>query len=227
MSACVVCKKSLNQEASVSIHCIDCTNSMSKSNTDSMETIRNKIKKENLIIKIFTAIGAVGGIVFGVIYGLNSEEGISIFFLAAVIGIWCLSGIGTGLGYLISGFTSIGYKRWGFGLFFPVIGFFLGIFLFLFCILRRNYWIKKFNEIIASENTAITEFDGYIQGKKIDTSDLYGKLYIIGRNFEIIQNFENTSSGIPLNHLKELYPAEAKFAKEKIAEYMSNRKNDL
>jgi hypothetical protein len=201
MAECKVCEKELTQEAGeIGSWCIDCIGKMSETNTGNMEAKRDSIKREMLIIMIFAAIGAVGGIFFG----------ISANFIFG--GIWILSGLGAGLGYFICGFVfdmkmemATG-KPFGEalkevlrgGILFLILGLFGGIAFILFLILRRIKWMKKLNAITASEDAAIAELKEYTLGKDINKADLSRKVSIIADNFEL------ANDGVSLKDLKQL-----------------------
>lgn len=210
MAECKECKKALNREASeIGSWCIECIKNMSDTNTGNMEAKRDSLKKEKLIIMIFAAIGAVGGIIFGVVLGGHGVAET----IGTIIGVvWGLGGVGAGLGYFICGFA-FGFKMaraegksfgealkqvlLG-GIFFLVLGLFGGVIFFLVIILRRNKWIKKFDVIIASEDAAIAELEGYTLGKDINIADLSRKISIIADNFEL------ANDGVSINDLKQL-----------------------
>ena len=209
MAGCNACGKELNKEANeIGSWCIDCIKNMSDTNTGNMEAKRDSVKKEKLLIMIFAAIGAVGGIIFGALMGYGAAEKVG----SIIGGIWGLGGLGTGLGYFICGFV-FGFKMaraegktfgealkevlLG-GLFFIILGVFGGAIFFLILVLRRNKWIKKFDTIIASENAAIAELEGYTLGKETNMSDLSRKVRIIADNFEL------ANDGVSLNDLKAL-----------------------
>jgi len=213
MANCKVCEKELNREASeIGSWCIDCIKDMSDTSTGNMEAKRDSVKKEKLIIIIFSIIGAVGGIIYSTsIMGMGGGFGVEVIGFM-IGGIWGMGGLGAGLGYFIFGFA-FGFKMaraegkdfgealkqvlLG-GIFFLVLGAFGGVIFFLFLILRRNGWIKKFDTIIASENAAIAELEGYTLGKDINKSDLIRKIRIIADNFELAEK------GVSLNTLKKL-----------------------
>jgi MFS family permease len=212
MAECKQCGKALNKEAGeIGSWCIDCIKEMSDTNTGNMEAKRDSVKKEKIIILVFSAIGAVGGIIGGIIMG--GSYGIAAEMIGTIIGMtWALGGLGAGLGYFISGFA-FGFKNaraegrdFGdalksvllMGFFFLVLGIFGGVIFFLILVLRRNKWIKKFNTIINSENTAIAELQGYTLGKEINIADLSRKVSIIAENFELAHD------GVSLNDLKQL-----------------------
>jgi len=208
MAECKMCQKTLNREASeIGSWCIDCIKEMSDTNTSNMEAKRDSIKNEKLIIIICAAIGAVVGIIIGPSIAGGSEIAIAI-----ICSTWIFGGLGVGLGYFIKGFA-LGIKYYMAegkslgealkyvlfqGVFFLVLGFFTSVLLFLFLILRRNNWIKKFDAIIASENAAIAELEDYIHGKEINKPDLSRKIKIIAANFELAHD------GVSLNDLKQL-----------------------
>jgi len=194
MAECKVCGKALNKEASnIGSWCIDCIKEMSNKNTSFMESFRNSYKKERLLLLIFAAIG----LIIGAGTGISSDDVAGIFF-----GIWCGIGGGTGLGFFINEFA-FGFKwrrnrgdsfedalKGVFleGLIYFLLGFFGGVIYFLFLVLRRNSWIKKFDTIIASEDGAIAELEDYTWGKDINMSDLSRKVSVIADNFKLIKD---------------------------------------
>jgi hypothetical protein len=209
MAECKECKKDLNREASeIGSWCIDCIRNMSGTNTGNMKAKRDSIKKGKLLIMIFAAIGAVGGIIFGASIGGTAAETVG----TILIGIWTFGGFGAGFGYFIGGFA-FGYKTaraegkdfeealkevFLSGVLFMVLGIIGGVIFFLFLILRRNNWIKKFDAIIASEDAAMAELEDYTQGKDINKADLSRKVSIIAGNYELAHD------GVSLNDLKQL-----------------------
>lgn len=196
MAECKVCQKALNREASeIGSWCIDCIKEMSDESTGFMEYLRKGFNKEKLLILIFAAIGAVGGIIVGITYpAYEMVEKIAII----IAFIWTLGGLGTGLGFFISEF-GVQFKWFRDegrdfgealklvllrGVFFLVLGFFAGVIFFLFLILRRKKWIKKLDTVIASEEAAITELEDYTLGKDINKLNLSRKISIIADNFK-------------------------------------------
>lgn len=206
MAECKVCKKELSREASeIGSWCIDCIKE--KSNIDYMEHLRNGFKKENLLIMIFAAIGAVGGIALFLTtsgYGGSSLEG---WATAIFVGIWPFGGFGTGLGYFISAFAVVFKLRrergesfeealkstFQGGLGFLVLGFVGGIIFFLVLVLRRKKWIKKLGAAIDSEVAVMDELDGYTLGKETNKANLSRKISIIFDNDELF----NSAGSLP------------------------------
>jgi hypothetical protein len=211
MTECKVCQKALNQEASeIGSWCIDCIKNMSDTNKGNMEAKRDSISKEKILIMVFAVIGAVGGIFLGISSGMGTGGAEKIGQI--IIGIWAIGGLGTGLGYFIGEFAfnfkmaRAKGKDFGealkevflYGLIFIVLGLLGGPITFLVFVLRRNGWIKKFDAIIASEDAAIAELEGYMLGKDVNKPDLSRKVSVI------VDNFELAHDGVSLNDLKQL-----------------------
>jgi hypothetical protein len=210
MAECKACQKPLDQKASeIGSWCIDCIKDMSDTNTGNMGAKRNDIKKNKLIIMICAGIGAVVGLIIGVSLGPSDAEEI----IGVIIGgIWAGGGYGTSWGFFINrvafgwrtanaegkDFGKVASNEVLFAFLHAVIGLFAGPIFFLFLVLRRNKWIKKFNKIIASEDAAIAEIDEYTSGKDINKADLSRKINIIADNFEL------ANDGVSLADLDQL-----------------------
>jgi len=190
MATCDNCGKPLNRQINeVNSLCVDCIKSRSGSNTYKMKKTRDSIKKNKRRALIFAAIFAVVITITFTFYGVFMEGGgmgFFIFFISGgiFIGIWVGVGVGTSLSQIE--FENF-FEGFFVNAFYLIISFFVGFFggliLFLIIILRRNKWIKDLDAIIASENAAIAELDGYILGKNINKEDLKRKINIIRDNY--------------------------------------------
>lgn len=202
MAKCKSCEKEINQNFSeVSGYCVDCVKEMAD-DTTVLANMRDKYKKENLLVIIFAAIGTAIGIIAGIASGMDAGDiGEAIGF--AFVGIWVGGGLGTGLGFFISGFAfEFKFQRsrgesfgdalknvFIGGLFFFVLGGVLGVAYFLFLVLRRKSWIKKCNAVIDSEDATIEDIDAYSLGKDINKRDLSRKINIIYENSELTKRY--------------------------------------
>ena len=217
MNECNLCHRPLNKRQVSEIgvlYCFDCIKNRSFVSKAYMKAKRDSLKKEMYIIMILAAIGAVVGTILG-INGIGMETGS--FVLTIIFDIWAIGGLVTGLSCCIGGFhLDRKYNTtgkiindepdfWGFApsagfLFFSVLGLFGGVIFILILILNRIKRIKKFDAIIASENAAIAEFEGYTLGKNINKEDLYSKIMDIVHNFEVADYV----GGISINDLNNL-----------------------
>lgn len=212
VSQCNGCKKGICKECYdiTGSWCCDCVMEMSDTTTGNVEVLADRFSREKKGIKIFSIIGAVIGLIVGIVNA--SQVPSSADMVVMVIGpTWVVAGIGAALAWfffrVIFIFKNTMSER-GFGeavktvlivgVFLGIIGMFTGPIFILVTILRRNSWIKKCEKIYIEEKESLETLRNVLAGRQANTENVNALVR------QIVDNFQVARNGVWIDDLKKL-----------------------